>query len=109
MELAAEEPRVIGQFYDLDKLAIRRAARDNESMFAEYLLKFGIELIAVAVTLEDSRLAVDPFSETARLQLAFIETEAHCASHLFNPNQIAQFINNAIGRVRIELCAVGTC
>ena len=38
MELASEEPRVVGQFDDLDKILVRRDTRNDETAIGKTLL-----------------------------------------------------------------------
>ena len=59
MELHGEEPRVAGQFGDLDELAVRRAARDLQAAFGERSLVEAIELVAVTMPLVDQAGPVD--------------------------------------------------
>ena len=54
VELHGDEPRVAGQFGDLDELAVGRLARDPQAVRGEDRLVGRVELVAVAVPLEDA-------------------------------------------------------
>src|SRR5262245_42295379 len=51
--------------------------------------------------------AIDRFSERSREQAAWVCAETHCSAHIFHSQQIAQFENNRVGRVGIELRRIG--
>ena len=58
VELAGDEPRVIGQLDDLDEPALLERARDDEAGVDELLAVVVVDLVAVPVALVDDRLAV---------------------------------------------------
>ena len=63
MELAAEEPRMVGQFDDFDVRAIGSFSGDAETGGDENFLVVAIEFIAMAVALADFQFAVRPIRE----------------------------------------------
>src|SRR5712692_2989029 len=90
MELAAEEPWVIGQLNNLYKLSIRRLAREDKSPSAEFVFVARIELVAVTMTLADLARFINACSQRTGLQLARIRAEPHRPAHCLDSDQIAQ-------------------
>src|SRR5215831_17421791 len=70
MELAADKPRMIGHFNDLNVHAVRSASADAESSPCQNLGVFGVEFVAVAMALRDFGCAVSVRSEGAGFKLA---------------------------------------
>ena len=68
---------------------------------------FAIELVAVPVPFVDFRRAVGAIRERIRLDPAGPRAQAHGAAHLVHAQQLAQFVNHAMRRLRIEFRAVG--
>src|SRR5260370_29347522 len=67
---------------------------------------FAVEFIAVAMALADFELAVSLMRKRSGLQLAWPRAEPHGAAHFVHAQQFAQFINHAVGRLRIEFGTV---
>ena len=107
MELAAEKPRVIRRFDDFDVIFVGSAAGDAEASSDEGLFVFAIEFVAVAVAFADFSFAVGFVGKGAGFELAGPRAEAHGAAHFVHAEQFAQFVNDAVRRLRIELGAVG--
>src|SRR5579862_2769867 len=63
MELAAEEPWMVGCFDDLDVVLVGSAARDAEAGGRQDFFVVAIEFVAMAVTLADFELAVGAIGE----------------------------------------------
>src|SRR4029079_2175327 len=84
MELARDEPRVIGQLDDLDETALLERPRDDEPVLDELVAVLVVDLVTVAVPLVDHRLVVDvPRARSVR-QLDRLRTEAHRATELLD-------------------------
>src|ERR1700733_8672828 len=58
VELAADEPRMVGHLDDFDVGAVRRAAGDFETSGIERRFVFAVEFVAMAVALGDFQRAV---------------------------------------------------
>ena len=63
MELAAEEPWMIGSFDDLDVVFVGSAAGDAKAGAGENFLVVAIEFVAMPMTLADFELAVSAIGE----------------------------------------------
>jgi len=61
----------------------------------------------VAVALADFELAVGAMGEGAWCELAGPRAEAHGAAHFVDAEEFAQFVNDAMRSLRIELGAIG--
>ena len=107
VKLAAHEPRVVGNFHDLDVRAIGRAARDAEPGVGERRSVFAIEFVAMAMAFGNLSRAVRFCSERAGLELAGPRAKPHRAAHLVHPEQLAKFVDHAIGCGGIELRGIG--
>src|SRR6266481_1364129 len=80
MELAADEPRMVGELDDLDQRLIRRDAAENQPGAAELLAIRVVELVAVAMPFVDLALAVEPCRERVLAQHARVRAEPHGAA-----------------------------
>ena len=63
MELAAEEPRMVRSFDDLDVVFVGSAAGDAEAGGGQNFLVVAIEFVAMAVTLADFGFAIGAIGE----------------------------------------------
>src|SRR5713226_866651 len=70
MELRADKPGMICQFNDLDQAIIGRAAADDHAMRLHAPAKLIVELVAMAVALEDNGFAIGPVGLCAGRQAA---------------------------------------
>src|SRR5262245_12681984 len=61
----------------------------------------------MAMAFGDGRRIVDAFGQRPRRQLAFISSEPHRAAHRFDSEQVAQFEDHRVRRVRVELGRIG--
>src|SRR3954447_23489427 len=77
MELARHEPRMVGQLDDLDEAPLLERAGDDEPGRKELLAVEVVHLVAVAVALEDDRVAVQLARARAIGDLDRLRTEAH--------------------------------
>ena len=75
MELYADKPRVIRQGNDLYQTFVRRKSGDLQALFSQLLAEVIVEFKPVAVTLIDQVFAVDLVYQTARCQLARIQSQ----------------------------------
>src|SRR6185312_8722985 len=106
MELRRQEPRMIFQLDDLHQLVIGGAPTHQHALRLDTAAIGVIELIAVAVALEDDRLAVGCLGLAARRQAADPLAQPHCAALIRNLALIGHQIDHLIGRLRIELGAI---
>src|SRR5215472_583076 len=106
MELAAEEPWMLGRFDNLDVVFVGRASRDFYSRSHQGLFEVAVEFIAMPVALADLQFPVRFVRERARLEFARPRAQSHGAAHFVHAEQFAQFVNYAIRRLRIEFRAV---
>src|SRR5690348_13270682 len=106
MELAAEEPWVLGRLNDFDVIFVGRAAGDFQAGGNQSFFIFAIKFVAVAVPLADFELAIGPMSERAGFEFAGPRAEAHGAAHFVHAEKFAQFVNDAVGSLRVEFRAV---
>src|SRR5205814_10210104 len=80
VELAGHEIRVVLDLDDLDELLFRPDAGDAQAVLLERLEVVVVDLIAMAVTLADDALAIQPRGAAALLQVDRIESQAHRAA-----------------------------
>ena len=106
VELAAQEPRVIGSFDDFDVVFVGGAASDSKTRGDKSFLVFAVELVAVAMALADIGGAVSFIGERTGFEPAGPSTEAHGAAHFVHAQQFAQLVNHAMRGLRIEFRAV---
>src|ERR1700751_4556842 len=102
MELAAQEPGVVGGFDDFDVVLVGGAAGDLEAGVDQSFLVIAVEFVAMAVALADFELAVRAVSEGAGSELAGPSAKAHRAAHFVYAQEFAEFIDDAMRRLRIE-------
>src|ERR1700685_4769978 len=107
MELAAEEPGMVGSFDDFDVIFVGSAARDAEARGDESFFVIAVELVAVAVALAVFKLAVSAIRERARLKFARPCTQTHGAGPFVDAEEFAQFVNDAVRRLRVAFGCVG--
>src|SRR5277367_2677361 len=106
MELTADEMRMIGEFDHFDVSSVRGRTRNLHSRRNHRLFVFAIELVAMAVTFADFELAVNCMRESVRLNLAGPRTQPHGAAEFFHSPQLAQFVDHAVRRCRVELARI---
>src|SRR5579859_5295213 len=106
VELAAQEPGVFGGFDDFYVILVWSASGDLQARAGEDFFVIAIEFVAMAVALADFELAVGAMGEGARREFARPGAEAHGAAHFVDAEEFAQFVNDAMRRLRIELGAV---
>src|SRR5207244_6932856 len=80
VELSGHEVRVIGDFDDLDQLLLGPDAREVQAVLFQILHVIVVDLVAMAVTLVDDRLSVDPGRRAALGEHHRIEPEPHGAA-----------------------------
>ena len=76
-------------------------------MLLQHGFVFAIEFVAMAMALADFGLSVSPAREAVFGQQAGIRAQAHGAAELVDALQLAQLVNHAIRRGRIELGGIG--
>src|SRR5579863_2568820 len=107
MELAADEPGMVGNFDDLDVNAVGRAPRDAEARARQRLIVFAVEFVAVPVPLGNLERAVSLRRKRPRLEFAGPRAQPHRPAHFVDAEQFAQLVNHAIGSGGVEFRAVG--
>src|SRR5688572_2957486 len=103
MELNGQEPRVRGQFRDLDEFSVRRTARDAHALLGERPFIEAVELEAVAMALVDQRGAIDALGQRTWRQLARIAAQPHRSAELVDPEKIPQLVNDLVRGVLVHL------
>jgi hypothetical protein len=71
------------------------------------LFVFAVEFVTMAVALADLVLAIGFVRQRVRLHLAGPRAQPHGAAQLFHAAQLAQLVDHAMRRRRIELARVG--
>src|ERR1035437_8667867 len=107
LELAAQVPRVPRDFADLHVGLVRRLPRDPQPGRCQDLFVLAVELVAVAVPLDDLARAVGPAGETVLRQAARPPSQAHGSAQFVDALQLAQLEDHAVRRPRVELRGVG--
>src|SRR5450759_3070463 len=107
VELAAEIPRMVGEFADLDVGIVGRLAGDLEARRLQALFVFAIELVAVAMALVDFARAVGVVCHAPIAQAASPASQPHGAAQLVDTLEFAEFEDDAVRRARVELGGIG--
>src|SRR5579872_5485466 len=107
MELAAQEIWVPGYLYHLHVGAVRGRTRDAQPGGGQRPFILAVELVAVAVALADFELPIHFVRQRARLNFAGPGAQAHGAAQFLHAAQLAQLINDAVGRGGVEFAGVG--
>src|SRR5258706_2616397 len=84
MELAADEMRMVRQFYHFDVSPVGRRTRNPQPSRHHRLFVFTIEFVAMAVALADFELAVDLTCQRVGVNLASPRSQPHGAAQLFD-------------------------
>src|SRR5215475_9498567 len=106
MELAANEMRMISQFYHFDISAIRCRSRNAQAGRRHRLFVFPIEFITMAMPLADFTLFVNAKCQCVGLDLASPCAQAHCAAEFFHPPQLTQLVNHTMRRCGVEFTGI---
>src|SRR2546430_789977 len=85
MELAADEPRMIGKLDHLDEGAIGRQAGSPQSILCEHIAIRVRNFVAMAVPFAHFRGVVCLCHPGARAESAGVRAQSHRAAHLLNP------------------------
>ena len=107
MELAAQIPRMICNFADLDINPIRRFPGYPQTRACQDLLVFPIEFVAVTVPLTDFICLVSLLREAALAKHTGPRAQTHRAAQFVHAFQLAQFVNHPMRRAGVELSGVG--
>src|ERR1700722_1134385 len=107
MKLAAEEEWVLRNLDDLYVGCIGRRSGEPQTAAGQYGFILAVELVTMTMALGDLCCPVSFCGERAGFEYAIPRAQAHGAAHLFHANQLAQFIDDAVRRCRIELAGVG--
>ncbi len=103
VELRADEPGMIFQFNDLDQAAICGLPAERHASSLHWLAIAVVELIAVAMALEDDRLAIRRLHLAPRRQAADPLAQPHRATLIGDVALVQHQINHLIMRIGIEL------
>src|SRR5258708_36071413 len=93
MELASEEPGVVGGFDYFYIIFIGGAAGDLEAGAGQNFFVIAIEFVAVAVALADFEFAVGAMGEGAGLEVAGPGAEAHGGAHFGHAEELAHVVD----------------
>src|SRR5579863_9344119 len=102
VKLAAEVPGVVLYFANFHVGAIRRFAGDPEAVRGQYFLEFAVKFVAMPMALADRGYLVRLSGEGAGFQHARPRAEAHRPAQFVDPFQLAEFVDHALGRGRVE-------
>ena len=103
VELAGDEPRVVGQLDDLDEPALLVRARDDEARVDEPRPEVVVDLVAMPVALVDDRLAVRVARPRALGELDRLRAEPHRAAEILDLLLLGQQVDHRIRRLGIHL------
>src|SRR5258708_1539323 len=113
MRLGRDEERMLGlwQFHELDEPSIRRKTGTDQARRLERRTVVVVDLVAVPVPLMYDLGTVQPPDQAAFGEYGRIEAEPHRAAHVafagYDIFLVGHRGDDRIGRVRIELRAVG--
>src|SRR5262249_34283672 len=107
VELATQEPRMIGDLADLDIRVVGRFASDLQAGGAQPIFILAIEFVAMTMALVDLALTISAVREAAFRQLASPVTEPHRAAQILDAFQLAQLEDHAMRRAGVELGGIG--
>src|SRR5262245_32377460 len=96
VELRADEPWMGLQLDDLDEVVVRRAPADDHARRLSALAIGVVELVAVAVALEDDWLAVRLRRLRSRRQAADPLAQAHRAAHVGDLALVRHQVNHFV-------------
>src|SRR5207249_10822812 len=103
MELARDEPRMVGQLDDLDETPLVDGARDDEPRLHEPRPEMVVDLVAVAVTLVEDRLAVRPARTRLLRDLDRLRAEAHRAAEILDLLLLGEEVDHRVRGLRVHL------
>src|SRR5579859_2074460 len=107
VELAAEEPGVLGGLDYFDVVFVGGAAGDAQSGVGQSFLVVAVEFVAVAMAFANLRFAVSLGGKRTGFEFAGPSAQAHGATHFVDAEKFAQFIDDAMGRLRIAFGSIG--
>src|ERR1019366_6039919 len=107
MELAAEIPRMVGDFADLDVGLVRRLAGDSQPGGFQAVLVFPVELVTVPVALVDFAHAIGAVGVTVLGQPAGPAAQPHGAAEIVHAFQFPQLEDHAVRRSGVEFGGIG--
>src|ERR1039457_4961079 len=107
MELASQKPGMVWNLADLHVNSVGRLSGETQAAFGQNLLVLAIELIAMPVPFADFRNSIRLSRQAPLGQQAWISAQAHGAAQLVDAFQLAQFVDDAVGRSRIAFGGIG--
>src|SRR5215470_816909 len=84
MELASEEPRMLGRLDNLHVISVRRASRNLQSRCHQRFFEVAVEFVAMSVALADFELAIRLVRKRSRLEFARPRAQPHRTAHFIN-------------------------
>ena len=107
MELARDEPRVIGQLDDLDEAALLERPGDDEPGGDQLVAVLVVHLVAVPVALVDDGLVVDVAGPRALGELDRLRAEPHRAAEILDLLLLREQVDHRVRRLGVHLGRVG--
>src|ERR1044071_1448373 len=99
VELAGDEERMLGQFNDLDQLAVGgKSAKDKVRLFEPLAIGI-VEFVTMPVALVDDKGAIKPGGFCADHQLAGLGAQQHSAAFFGYPGLFVQHRNHRMKSV----------
>ena len=106
MKLAGDKEGMLGQFDDLNQLAVRSKAAESKAGFLELVAIRVVELVAMAVAFVDDKGAIEPRGFCAHDQLARLGAEAHGAAFFGDFGLLIEYGDDRIRSVEVEFGGV---
>src|SRR5450432_4211834 len=103
MELARNEERMIRQFDDFHKLAVRRKTAENEPGLLEFFAIGVVEFVAVTVTFIDDERTVKQSGPGADRRLAGLCAEPHGTAFLGHTLLVIEHGDDRMRGVQVKL------
>ena len=103
VELARDEPGMVGQLDDLDEPPLLERAGDDEPVRDELFAVLVVHLVAVPVALVDRRLAVDLARARLLAELDGLRPEPHRAAEVLDLLLLGQQVDHRVRRLGIHL------
>ena len=103
MELARDEPRMLGQLDDLDEPTLLERPAHDEARVDDPVAERVVHLVAVAVPLVDRRLAVQLARARPVGELDRLRAEAHRAAEILDPLLLREEVDDGERRLGIHL------
>jgi hypothetical protein len=103
MELARDEPRMVGKLDDLNEPPFLEGAGHGEPGGRQLLAVEVVDLVAVPVALEDHRVTVELPRGRAVCELDGLRAKPHRAAEILDPLLLRQQVDHRKRRLGIHL------